>query len=701
MKNIPIASEAAYKEKLVLQTGKLLRRMRLKAYFYEQGIKQNDDIVRDETYGFRSRFTPKASKHLWAFERDLLELVGNIEFRKVNNTFQRELQKDVRRIQNSKNVIVAADKTNNFYEMSKESYQKLLTDNIRANYKKTQSSVVSELNEETKKATEHLAVSDRINQLPLKEAFITLKDHKENFKSAPKCRLINPTKSNVGKVSKVILDRINKTIRLETGLNQWTNTDQVLDWFSNLDESKYQLMKFDVVEFYPSISEDLLKKAIKFAEKHVCLTDDETNIIHNSCKSVLHSKGDVWIKDKGTSTGDLFDVAMGSYSGAETCELIGLFILDGLSKIFGKDLVGIYRDDALAAIPIQSGYKTEKMKASIHRFMKSIGLKVTIEAPLIRTDFLDVELDMQSKTYAPYHKPNSRILYINANSNHPSNITKGVPKIINDRLNKRSSSEVQFNENKKEYEIALKEAGHKAELHFEGKEEDKRRNRPRKIMWFNPPYCMSVKTNIARKFINLVKRHFTGKNPLKRLFNKNNMRVSYCCMDNMETIIKQQNAKILKDKTEEIEESCNCRDKSKCPFKDQEVSCRSKNIIYKAEVKTKTSCKYYIGLSEPEFKKRYNNHTSSFNLERNVKPTLLSEHVKDLKRKGEEFKINWSVLKRAPAAKDGDAVCRLCLKEATAIVFADTNCMNRRNEILNTCRHKRKFLLKFFSKEPG
>ena len=131
------------------------------------------------------------------------------------------------------------------------------------------------------------------------------------------------------------------------------------------------------------------------------------------------------------------------------------------------------------------------------------------------------------------------------------------------------------------------------------------------------------------------------------------------------------------------------------------LRCRSKNIIYKAEVITKTSCKYYIGLSEPEFKKRYNNHTSSFKLERNVKPTLLSEHVKDLKRKGEEFKINWSVLKRAPAAKDGDAVCRLCLKEATEIAFADANCMNRRNEILHTCMHKRKFLLKFFSKEPG
>ena len=42
-----------------------------------------------------------------------------------------------------------------------------------------------------------------------KNAFVTLKDHKENFDTNPKCRLLNPSKSELGKVSKVVLDRIN------------------------------------------------------------------------------------------------------------------------------------------------------------------------------------------------------------------------------------------------------------------------------------------------------------------------------------------------------------------------------------------------------------------------------------------------------------------------------------------------------------
>ena len=645
-----------------------------------------------------------------------MEMVANIEFRKVRSKFQTELQNDVKRINNSKNVIVAADKTSNFYEMSKDDYIKMLAENVTANYKKADKDVVENINKEARKVTKDLEISNRVCELPLKEAFITLKDHKDNFRSAPKCRLINPTKSNVGRISKVVLDRVNKEIRTETGLNQWTDTDQMLKWFVGLNRGKFKLMKFDVVEFYPSITEELLNKALKFAEKYVNITAEEINIIHNSCKSVLHSKGEFWIKKKTKQADALFDIAMGSYSGAETCELIGLYMLHGLSKIFGKELVGLYRDDGLAAIPIQSGYKTEKLKASVHRFAKGIGLKVTIEAPLTSTDFLDVELNIDLKTFAPYRKPNSRLLYVNAGSNHPSNIIKGIPNIINDRLNKRSSSEFEFNESKTDYERALAEAGYKPNLlHTKDTNTKENKNRKRKVMWFNPPFCSSVKTNIARKFINLVRRHFNKNNPLTRIFNKNNMRVSYSCMSNMGAIIKRHNAKILDQGNGIIDKGCNCRKKEECPFKDERVSCRAKGVIYKAEVESKDESRYYIGLSEGEFKTRYNNHTSSFNLDRAVrnptpstsntskpkadkksasfKPTSLATHVRKLKTEKKSFSIKWSVLGQARPIKDGDATCRLCIREATKIAFADEQCLNKRNEVVNTCRHRRKFLL--------
>ena len=49
-----------------------------------------------------------------------------------------------------------------------------------------------------------------------------------------------------------------------------------------------------------------------------------------------------------------FDVPMGSYDGAEVCELVGLYILhkltSGETPIFEKENCGIYRDDGLAII---------------------------------------------------------------------------------------------------------------------------------------------------------------------------------------------------------------------------------------------------------------------------------------------------------------------------------------------------------------
>ena len=78
----------------------------------------------------------------------------------------------------------------------------------------------------------------------------------------------------------------------------------------------------------------------------------------------------------------------------------------------------------------------------------------------------DVKLDISTGSFAPYSKPNSKLLYVNANCNHPKNIIRSIPKIINDRLTKRSSSEKEFDENKNEYERALKESGYDAKLTY-------------------------------------------------------------------------------------------------------------------------------------------------------------------------------------------------------------------------------------------
>ena len=51
-----------------------------------------------------------------------------------------------------------------------------------------------------------------LESFPRREAFITLEDHKPNFPNNPKCRLINPAKSEIGIISKHHVDKINKAI---------------------------------------------------------------------------------------------------------------------------------------------------------------------------------------------------------------------------------------------------------------------------------------------------------------------------------------------------------------------------------------------------------------------------------------------------------------------------------------------------------
>ena len=90
-------------------------------------------------------------------------------------------------------------------------------------------------------------------------SFITLKDHKENFNNNPPVRLINPAKNELEHISNAILDPTNKSIREVLALNQWRNTDTVIDWFKSIrNKHLCKFVVFDIREFYPSITENLL-----------------------------------------------------------------------------------------------------------------------------------------------------------------------------------------------------------------------------------------------------------------------------------------------------------------------------------------------------------------------------------------------------------------------------------------------------------
>ena len=119
---------------------------------------------------------------------------------------------------------------------------------------------------------------------------------------------------------------------------------------------------------------------------------------------------------------------MGSLDGAETCELVGLYLLNSLRKEIAQENVGLYRDDGLIIVKNANGHTLDSLRKRIIRIFKNEGLKITIEANLTTTDFLDVTLDLNSGKYFPYRKPNDKPIYVNTKSNHPPTILKKYPR---------------------------------------------------------------------------------------------------------------------------------------------------------------------------------------------------------------------------------------------------------------------------------
>ena len=132
---------------------------------------------------------------------------------------------------------------------------------------------------------------------------------------------------------------------------------------------------------------------------------------------------------------------------------------------------------------------------------------------------------------------------------------------------------------------------------------------------------MNVQTNIGREFLNLVGKHFPKNHRYNNIFNKSNIKVSYSCTDNLQTIIKKHDRKILET--------------GKTPFSENNVTAGKKNdcltssVVYISNVTTEsdTTGKNYIGLTEGTFKQRYTQHKLSFRNRNYSNSSELSKHI--------------------------------------------------------------------------
>ena len=692
LKNIPIPRKEAYMKSLIDKTHKFLKRMRWKAHFFENPTTSE----RKETFGFNSEKSPPLVKDLLGFESDMYALIKGIEFKQhYGSKLQQKINKDIKDMRSSSCLFVQADKTTNIYKLSPEYYNKLLNDNITSSYAKQNDELKATIDVEAKKVAEKLGIADRAEAFAKRDAYITLKDHKENFPNNPKCRLINPAKGEMGVVSKKLLQEINAKVHSATRVNQWRNTSAVIDWFSKIkNQPRRKFIQLDIVEFYPSISRKLLTDALDFARNHTVIDDDTYNVIMHSRKSLLFCKNETWAKKDNRD----FDVTMGAYDGAEVCELVGLFLLDKVKKECKELELGLYRDDGLGTTANLTGKLAERLRQKLFKIFQSCGLKITVDCNMTQVDFLDVTFNLQSGKYWPYRKPNNDPLYIHKDSNHPATILRQLPEMIQNRISATSCDPTEFDKAKVDYEKALKSSGFNSKLQFSKPQAKRSRPRQRKVTWFNPPFNASVLTNIGKSFLKLIDKHFPKNHKYNKIFNKQTVKLSYSCCPNVQAIISQHNRKLLAEHsvltTPEDTNSqpmCNCRQPALCPLSG---NCLKSALIYKATVSSQVGTKHYIGATEQTFKKRYPKHKEALTKRNSKAATSLSTYVWSLKDKGEDPVIRWEIMKKCVPYVCGSRRCDTCLTEKLCILQADpVQCINQNSELMQKCRHSNKFKL--------
>ena len=115
-------------------------------------------------------------------------------------------------------------------------------------------------------------------------------------------------------------------------------------------------------------------------------------------------------------------MTMGSFNGAETCELVGMFMLDQLKQTNLN--LGFYRDDGLGVTNLK-GQPLEAKRLQIQQTFHEHDLRVNITSNLEATDFLDIFLDLRADNFGVFTKEGEIPTYVNPTILQVCSITSG------------------------------------------------------------------------------------------------------------------------------------------------------------------------------------------------------------------------------------------------------------------------------------
>ena len=166
---------------------------------------------------------------------------------------------------------------------------------------------------------------------------------------------------------------------------------------------------FHVCDFYPSINEKLLSKALDFASEYRPISRLEHDIILHAKCSLLFSKDSSWEKK---SSNNLFNVTMGSFDGAETCKLVGYYLLSAtcyrlpvigpalLTEKYGQN-IGVYCDDGLAPFD-KTPQEIKKIKKELCKIFRQNDHGGTVKKHSLVQPTLQQECQNERRKVLPF-----------------------------------------------------------------------------------------------------------------------------------------------------------------------------------------------------------------------------------------------------------------------------------------------------------
>ena len=146
---------------------------------------------------------------------------------------------------------------------------------------------IDQINNDTSRFANKLYIEDRLGKFKKKDTYILFKDHKPNFENKLQSRLINPSKTELGKVSENIIQNIVTNVKKANYCNLWRNSYDTIEWFRKIkNKSKTTFMQFDIIDFYPSITKNTLIDSINYARKYVEIFEEQYDIILACTKKI-------------------------------------------------------------------------------------------------------------------------------------------------------------------------------------------------------------------------------------------------------------------------------------------------------------------------------------------------------------------------------------------------------------------------------